>query len=477
MNELIDRLFSTEKGKELYSNALSTINDYKMADMIESGVLLGLSGGADSVALLLVLLKYRKERYFPLKAVHINHCIRGEEADSDERFARELCSSLDVSFEAFRIDVPSIAAESGKGIEEAARNVRYGVFDEQIEKEHSLSVIAVAHNATDNLETVIFNMLRGAGTAGVSGIKPIRDNIIRPLIYSSKELITGALCEAGIGFVVDSTNSSLEYSRNYIRNEILPRLSKICENPEKMCMRMSSNLREDDEFLNEAAEEFFVKNQLDGAFAKSDFLELKKPIFTRVLMLMCKSHGLPMPEKVHIDSIFSLLSGKDFSVSLSGKKSFISYEGMVFIGEAVSQKEDFCYKLKEGINEFPEFESIIILSRDKNYDCFLNVYKKSIQVKINFDIINDSLFVRSKQDADAYRFNGMTKKLKKLFNDRKIPLSERKDVPVFCDSKGILFVPGFKVRDGENCGEEWYVTILCPIEKSDKKRYFRVANS
>lgn len=477
MNELINRLFSTKEGKELYSNLLSAISDYKMTDMIRSGVLLGLSGGADSVALLFSLLKFREECDFLLKAVHINHCIRGEEADFDERFSKELCSKLGVPFESFKIDVPKIAKQTGKGLEEAARIARYDAFNSLILQDEGISSIAVAHNATDNLETVIFNMLRGSGIAGVSGIKPVRDNIFRPLIYSSKKLIVSALEAANIQFVVDSTNNSSDYSRNYIRNEIIPRLTKINENPEKMCTRMSSNLREDGDFLSQLAIRFFKQKQINGVFLKQDFLTLEKPIFSRVLMLMCKREGLPVPEKVHIDSIFELLGGKDFTFSLSGKKNFVSAEGKIFIGDAVAQKEDFYYKLNEGINKFSEFESIILLSREKNYDCFSNIYKKSIQVKFKFDIISNGLYIRSKSDGDFYRFNGMTRKLKKLFNDKKIPLSERKDIPVFCDDEGILFVPGFNIRDGESDGDVWYVTILEPIEKRDGKRYFRIANN
>ncbi len=477
MNELINRLFSTKEGKELYSNAVLAIDDYKMRDMICGGVLLGLSGGADSVALLFALLKFREEHDFFLKAVHINHCIRGDEANSDEIFSKELCSTLGIPFETFRIDVPKISKQTGKGLEEAARNARYEVFNSLISQDNRLSVIAVAHNATDNLETVIFNMLRGSGIAGVSGIKPVRDNIIRPLMYSSKELITRALEAADIEFVVDSTNKSSDYSRNYIRNEIIPKFSKISENPEKMCTRMSSNLRDDEKFLCEIADDFFKEKQRDGTFLKEDFLTLKKPVFSRVLMLMCKSHGLPMPEKIHIESIYNLIFGRDFSFSLSGGKSFVSSEGKVFIGEKTRKKEDFYYEIKEGVNNFPEFENLILLSRDECYDCFLNIYKKSIQVKFKFDIINNNLCIRSKSEGDSYRFDGMTRKLKKLFNDRKISLSERKDVPVFCDHEGILFVPGFKVRDGETDGNVWYITILEPIEKSEGKRYFRIANN
>ena len=121
-------------------------------------ILVGFSGGADSVMLLLFLLKYREDNDFPIKAVHVNHSIRGEEADRDENFSKEFCKSLGVDFEAVRVDVPALSKEKNVGIEEAARNARYKIFNDIILADSSFSSIAVAHNATDNLETVIFNM-------------------------------------------------------------------------------------------------------------------------------------------------------------------------------------------------------------------------------------------------------------------------------------------------------------------------------
>ena len=477
MNELKNNLLSTEAGRAVYENAIRAINDFRMHDLLCGGIVIGLSGGADSVALLLVLLEYTKQHNIPIKAVHINHSIRGEEADFDEAFSRELCNSLNVEFEAYRIDVPAIAKSQGLGIEEAARNARYEKFSDIVSSDSRFSAIAVAHNATDNLETVIFNMMRGSGIMGMCGIKPVRNNIVRPLIYSSKELICNALNSAGIGFVVDSTNFSSEYTRNYIRNEILPKLKKISDSPEKMCTRVTSSLREDNEYLNCLAEVFFEKHENNGSISKNAILSLHKPVFSRVLMIWCKNLSLPSPEKVHIDTIFSKLKGNDFSLSLPGNRSFIMAEDRVYISAVISENKEFFCEIKEGINKFPEFDNIIVLSKDKNYDCFSNIYKKSIQVKIKFDIINNGLRIRSKAEGDSYRFGNMTRKLKKLFNDRKIPLSKRSDIPIFCDKKGILWVPGFAVRDGASVGEDWYITIFEPLETDRTGRCFFIANN
>lgn len=476
MNELTNRLFSTEYGRELYENFIKAVRDYDLEKYFYNGVVVGLSGGADSLALLLLLLSYKQDNDFRLKAIHINHNIRGEEAERDQRFAEVLCAELGVDFEFYKIDVPQIALDENLGIEEAARNARYLKFKEIVDSNPDFSTIAVAHNATDNLETVIFNMMRGAGLTGICGIRPVRDNIVRPLIYSSKELIRNALSSAKIEFMIDSTNLSCDYTRNYIRNEIIPKLNKLSASPERMCTRTTSILREDDDFLNELARDFLMQNVAEGKISKKALSELKKPLFSRVLSFMCKNASLPSPEKVHIDSAFSLINNEKFSLSLPGGKNLVCSDGSIYISSGEETK-DFYFELKEGINKFEEFDSIILFSRDKDCDCFSNIYKKSIQVKLKFDIISSRLFVRSKTDGDSYRFGNMNRKLKKLFNDRKISLDNRKNIPVFCDEKGILWVPGFGLRDDCNDGEEWYITILNPESKEKGNKYFYIGNN
>ena len=472
MNELLERLFSSEKGKLLYSNAKSAISENNMSEIMQKGVLLGFSGGADSVALLCVLLKYRETVDFSLKAVHINHGIRCEEAERDEAFSEAFCKRMGVDFQSVKINVPKISKAKGIGLEEAARNERYRIFDSILSGNEDLSSIAVAHNSTDNLETILFNMLRGTGATGAAGIKPVRNNVIRPLIYSSKELIVSALSDAGIDFVLDSTNDSLEYSRNYIRHEIIPRLKKITPSPELMGVRFSQNLRQDSDFILSLAKDFVKTKCPDGVFLKEDFLNLSKPVFARVLTLLSAEKGLPSPEKTHIDAIYGLCFGGDFSYSIPGGARFISSQNKFYIGEFEKGDAAFLYKLKEGLNTFSEFGSVVLISKEKNVESYSNIYKISIQEKLKFDIINSDLCIRSKKDGDAYRYGNMTRKLKKLFSDKKVPSSARKNIPLFCDRYGILWVPGLNVREGIFEGEEWYITIMEPYAKMEGKRYF-----
>ena len=190
---------------------------------------------------------------FPLLAVHINHCIRGEEADRDEQFARDFSLNLGIEFKSLKIDVPCMAKEYGLGLEEAARNARYSAFRDIIEGRNDISTIAIAHNATDNCETIIMNILRGSGLSGICGIKPVRENIIRPIIGLSKQEIISLLDGSGISYVTDSSNLASDYTRNYVRNEILPLFTRLSDNPEAAFTRLSENLRYDLDYITKDA--------------------------------------------------------------------------------------------------------------------------------------------------------------------------------------------------------------------------------
>ena len=179
-NKKIVEMFLSDKGMELYDRIIKTIEKENMLPLIEKGVLVGFSGGADSIFLISFLIEYKRRtnKSFSLTAVHVNHGIRGDEADRDEEFSRSFLADLEVPFVSVYRDVPAISREEGIGTEEAARNIRYSVFEDLIKSRDDIGAIAVAHNATDNTETVLMNILRGSGISGVCGIKPIRDNII-----------------------------------------------------------------------------------------------------------------------------------------------------------------------------------------------------------------------------------------------------------------------------------------------------------
>ena len=465
-------LFDTPRGREIYSSALSLIESYSLENDIKRGVLVGLSGGADSVMLLHFLLRYRQSvGNFQILAVHINHGIRGDEAERDEAFSRELCQANGVEFSAIRLDIPTIAKNEKLGIEEAARNARYAEFNKIIQGRDDISTIAVAHNATDNLETVMLNMLRGAALSGVSGIPPRRDNIIRPLLLSSKKDILAALDWANIPYVTDSTNLSSDYSRNYVRNEILPRLDRLSNDPEKMVSRLSKSLRTDEDFLNSEAERFLRYNLYGDKIVQKELIRLHRAVFARVLMALSKKAGAS-PEQVHLEKAMELiLRGGSFSLNIPGGISFVS-DGAYFSIKKTDSLEnvaDFEVELKIGENPLFFGKSALFISENKNDIISSNVYKISIQECFKFDIINRRLVARAKRDGDSYVVRGATRSLKKLYCDRKISANQRSELPVIVSGDDILWIPGFGVSD-EYLPKEGERRIYITYLASDEQR-------
>ncbi|MCR4611686.1 MAG: tRNA lysidine(34) synthetase TilS, partial [Lachnospiraceae bacterium] len=201
----------------MISKVKDTIEKYNMIDGGDK-IFAAVSGGADSVALLLVLKSIADELGFSLEAIHVEHGIRGKESEDDAKFVEDLCKRLGVRCHIYHIDAPSFAGERGYSLEEAARILRYECFD----KHTTDGKVAIAHNMDDNAETMLYNMVRGTGIEGIRGIKKVRDNFIRPLIECTRYEIEKFLEAEGRDFRTDSTNEQTDYTRNKIRHNVMP---------------------------------------------------------------------------------------------------------------------------------------------------------------------------------------------------------------------------------------------------------------
>lgn len=204
--------------------AFETIEKYQM---IQPGgrVLAGVSGGADSVCLLMVLLELQKRMEFEIQVVHVEHGIRGKESLQDAEYVRKLCEQYQVPFLCVSCDIPQMARERKLSTEEAGRLARYEIF-EKTAREWAADHIAVAHNKNDQAETILWNLARGSGLDGAAGIRPVRGKIIRPLLECGREEIEAYLRQKGIVWREDATNQGLDYTRNIIRNQILPEMAE-----------------------------------------------------------------------------------------------------------------------------------------------------------------------------------------------------------------------------------------------------------
>ena len=197
-------------------------------NMLEKGdqIIVGVSGGADSVCLFHVLTELSESYGLTLYVIHVNHGIRGEEADRDEEFVRSLCKERGVSFTAVCKDIPFMAKAQGLSLEEAGRITRYEVFNQYLNA-YKCNKIAIAHNKNDNAETILFNLFRGSALTGLTGINPVRDNIIRPLLCLERQEIEAYLSNRSAGYLDDSTNFTLDYTRNKIRHGILKNAAEV----------------------------------------------------------------------------------------------------------------------------------------------------------------------------------------------------------------------------------------------------------
>ena len=451
--------------QKVLASVEAAISDYGFEDKFKKGVAVALSGGADSVFLLICMKKLSEQFSFPLCALHVNHHIRAGEAERDAEFCQKVCAENNIDFHLFEADVLALAKNEKLGVEEAARNVRYSFFDKFIKENPQYTYIVTAHNATDNAETVIFNMLRGGGGRAMCGIPPERDNILRPLLYASKCDIVDALTHNNIKYVFDSTNSDTEYSRNFIRKEIIPKCSHINTSFESAIQRLNKSMRSDTEFLDEYVKEFCDANKITNIAKKETLKNLKNAILSRVIIYMYDSAecGLESLSYIHVEKIMEIVNkenniGMKYSlpcgIVFSCDRKYYRFERKKAFS---SSDSEFCIELNLGENRLPNSDAVIYLTNDKNDEKLsyvTNVYKLSIQANLTSAKINGKIFARSKKDGDCYRYGKMTHKLKKLFNDAKLSQKERQTIPVLCDGDGILWVPGFSVRESEkHCTE------------------------
>lgn len=446
----------------MLNNVRASITQYNMLQGAK-GVLVAFSGGADSCALLHALRALLPEYGFTLRALHVNHGIRGEEAKRDEDFCRRFCETLGVPLTVRSFDIPAIAKEQGIGLEEAGRKMRYAAFDEECEK-YALDRIATAHHADDNLETLLFYLTRGCGLGGLCGIPPVRGNIIRPLIHCSREDILNYCAENGIGYVTDSTNTDETYTRNYIRANIVPALKKLDPNVPKTVAHTCDLLREDRALLDASA--------LDGVTSRASLSSLPDAILSRHIIRLCPDDC--SPEKTHIVAAMNALrSGGEKFVSFPKEYTFVCE------GDNIS-----FIKGKKTANDTPPSydvhldKDIIILeggiavgevSASEPYGTdpdFRKSYNLSIYQSINFDKIKGNIRVRTRKENDMYLLGGIHRSVKKLMQSRGISGKARARLPYFCDDDGIVWIPGFPPRDGaEGTDKGFSYYILKEIQK------------
>jgi len=446
---------------ELLKKVQETIKKYSMLSKGDN-VLIGLSGGPDSVCLTVILDKLRDNFNLSLCAVYVDHGLRPEEAKKEQVFCKSLCDKLGIEFYVKYVNVRAYAEQRRLNLQEAARELRYQAFEE-VSKEINATRIALAHNADDQAETVLMRLLRGAGSKGLSGIPPVRGRIVRPLIEIERKEIEEFLIQdaklqslnSRLPFMIDSSNLKTDYFRNWLRLKILSQLKK--ENPSLVYSigRSAEILRDEDAYLENIVTKTLKglisrKNGTSIELSLSPLKNMEKAILRRVLRKAIKE--VKGTEKgidfIHIEDMINLIkSGKsgDTLNLLNKLRAIKGYSTLILTS-------DIPLELKTRILNVPgevfiEEKSIILKAEIS--DTVENVINGKDTAAFDYETLTLPLIVRRREKGDYFYPSGFgrKKKLQDFFVDNKIPREERDTIPIVVSGEDIIWIVGYRMDE------------------------------
>ncbi|WP_432667495.1 tRNA lysidine(34) synthetase TilS [Wukongibacter baidiensis] len=447
----------------IIEKVLKTIKNHKLIEKNE-GVVVGVSGGPDSICLLHLLWRLCEELSLKIFVVHLDHQFRGIEAKKDAEYVEEICEKIGVKSYIFSYDVNKYSKEKGITFEEAGRELRYKLFD-KVAKETGATKIAVAQNRNDQAETVLMRLMRGSGLEGLTAIGYKRDGkIIRPLLDITRQEIEDYCEENNLKPRIDKTNLETIYTRNKIRLELIPYIENNFNSRVIDALWRSSNLlRDDSDYLAKAAAKE-LKNITISNNSNNYSLDLEKfgmlhiSMKRRVLRRVIDEvkGNLKDISLKHIEGIIKLTNRNNVGskIDLPGHiivelgYNSIDVKTEKFIKEKIKNR-DFEYKLYmdettplEALNASMKVE--IVSSSDRH-----NSTEGRNTIFLDYDKVKGGLFIRNRKDGDKFQPLGMkgTKKIKDYFIDQKIPKEIRNEIPILCDEKGIIWIVGYRMSE------------------------------
>lgn len=410
----------------------------KKHNMLSVGdtVVVGLSGGADSMTLLHLMCSIKDEYDLDIVACHVNHLLRGDESDRDMRFVGEVCKNNGIRLETLVVDVKSEAKKTHESVEECGRRMRYSFF----EKHRNGGKIATAHNLCDNEETVILNLARGTGISGMKGISHVRGNIIRPLLDFSRDDIETYCKENNITFVHDSSNDSDLYKRNFVRHNILPKIKELEPSFDSSFMRFVALVEDDNEFFDQQVCQLIEQSRIsDSLYDVSVLTQSHRSVLSRAISRLIFEYSGFQVEKKHVDILIHALNSGSKKVQITAgifaviKKNTLHFEKELPSGLEIEIPID-----TEG--EYSFFNKKIVLE-----DLSQKVYNKLSIDFFDCDKIVGDLKLRNRREGDriSLQKRNISKTLKKLFCEDSLPLNEREKIPVISDDFGVVWVLGY----------------------------------
>lgn len=427
---MIRNLPDSDVLKKITAMITKILNTVQKYDMISKGdsVLIALSGGADSVLLAHFFLQIKEQYSLKLTAAHVEHGIRGSESIHDADFCRKFCEENGIAFKILHIDAPAEAKKFKMGVEEYSRKARYEFFDT-----FECDKIATAHNLSDNIETIIFRLARGTSLKGLCGIPAVRGKIIRPLIEVSSSEIRNYLNDRKIPYRTDSTNGDNAYSRNYIRNEIIPRLKTLNSEFEMHAAHLIDSIQNDEEFLEKHIHRVYAELCTDNKLSIACLERLSLSEIKRIIAKWLKDNGLPVNDNT-ITGVLRLTI-KNSRFQIYDHIYALSAAGSIRLADIGQKNVEFCFKVTKNIVSVKDFLN----------KCEFN--NKKFDFYCDCDKIVGNVIVRSRKEGDAISPKGRngTKSLKKLFNELHIPPETRNRIPVITDELGVIGIAGIAV--------------------------------
>ena len=433
-----------------------------------SALVAGLSGGADSMARLFALRRLAETQHYRVLAVHVNHGIRGEEADEDEQFCKNVCREWKLPLVVKEVSVPALAQKKGIGEEECGRLVRYAAFREAGEKQfpNEPFFICTAHNANDSVETMLFHLARGTTLKGMTGIPAVRDNIVRPMIRLTRPEIEVYCAENNIPYRNDRTNADPKYARNRIRNNILPELNAINEQSLPCMLRAMESFEWENAYLEEQTDRLLQQCKKDvplGSYSTRILSGAPRALRLRALARILEIESGQGADRNHILTIESVLmeggqgelpSGLLFRATRGRLRFSKSHDPVPPFSVPFQQQE---VPLPYGVltarlvsqSEWKQQKPPVLLENGLDY------------AKMNGDYV-----VRNRRPGDRFRppHRGLSKSLKALFQEHDIPAEDRDTVTLIATGEEILWIEGFGPAEGYGAGPDTEQILIITIQ-------------
>ncbi len=413
-------------------------------------VLLAFSGGADSRALLELLRKGAARNGFEITLAHVNHGIRGAEADRDQRFCESVAAACGLRIFCAVRDVPALAKEHRTTLEEEARRVRYEFFSEIMERE-GIPLLATAHQADDQLETLLFRLCRGTGLRGLCGIPAVRrfgsGFALRPMLEIPGREIRAYCAENGLEYITDSTNADTSYARNLIRAEVVPVLEKLYGEPQKRAAALAQELCETEDYFR-GQEESFLRQNGEEKLSCKRLAPLHPVLQKRILCAWLAQYGV-VPERVHLEALVRLLDAENGAkCSVPGDRVVVKRkDALEVVCKESDAPSDYRMELTAGEIAAPGAGWNISVVRVAGGETG-NEPERGKNAMIFPRAAADGAFFRPMREGDKIFTRGAHHVVRRLYREAGIPPEERICRPMLCKENEILWIPGVALRDG-----------------------------